>query len=112
MTMHLLPVYFTTTKFNAKNKKSSKKYEEEKRKTDKLLKKVGFKQGSKYKLPMPDYKTSTYNTNNSIGNGIKKDENRYTGDEIVGIGTMHKSNMVPIRRNSNTAIEIATMRRN
>ena len=41
----------------------------------------------------------------------KKQENRYTGDEIMGIGTMHKSNMVPIRKDSNNAKEIARMRR-
>lgn len=36
---------------------------------------------------------------------------RYTGSEIVGIATMHKSNAVPIRRGTNEAIEIAKMRR-
>ena len=42
---------------------------------------------------------------------FKKHENKYTGDEIMGIGTLHKSNMVPIRRDSNNAKEIARMRR-
>jgi len=35
----------------------------------------------------------------------------YTGDEIIGIATMHKSNMVPVRKDSNAAKEIASMRR-
>jgi hypothetical protein len=35
----------------------------------------------------------------------------YTGDKIKGIGTMHKSNAVPIFSDEQ-AIEIATMRRN
>ena len=34
---------------------------------------------------------------------------RYTGTEIVGIATMHKSNAVPIRRGTKQAIEIAQM---
>ena len=37
--------------------------------------------------------------------------NQYTGNELAGIGTLHKSNMVPIRKDSNAAKEIATMRR-
>lgn len=36
---------------------------------------------------------------------------RYTGTEIVGIATMHKSNAVPVRRGTNEAVEIANMRR-
>jgi len=40
----------------------------------------------------------------------KKADNVYTGDSIVGIGTMHKSNAVPIF-NDNQAKDLATMRR-
>lgn len=36
---------------------------------------------------------------------------KYTGDNILGIGTMHKSNSVPVF-SSEQAVEIATMRRN
>ena len=35
---------------------------------------------------------------------------RYTGDKLVGIGVMHKSNSVPVF-NSDQAVEIARMRR-
>lgn len=42
---------------------------------------------------------------------IKKESQRYTGTAIKGIGTMHKSNAVPIFSDEQ-AIEIATMRRN
>lgn len=35
----------------------------------------------------------------------------YTGDKILGIATMHKSNLVPIF-NDQAAIEVAQMRRN
>ena len=46
-------------------------------------------------------------------NGHKKFENTYTGNEIAGIVTTHKSNLMPIRRDNKTAaIDAATMRRN
>ena len=41
----------------------------------------------------------------------KRKENVYTGDEIAGIGLLHKSNLVPVRKDSNDAKEIARMRR-
>ena len=41
----------------------------------------------------------------------KRKANQYTGNELAGIGTLHKSNSVPIRKDSNDAVEIARMRR-
>lgn len=41
----------------------------------------------------------------------KKEAQRYTGTAMKGIGTMHKSNSVPIFTDEQ-AVEIATMRRN
>jgi hypothetical protein len=41
----------------------------------------------------------------------KKDTERYTGDQIIGIGTMHKSNAIPITKESGMAKDIAKMRR-
>ena len=41
----------------------------------------------------------------------KKESPRYTGTAMKGIGTMHKSNSVPIFSNEE-AVAIATMRRN
>lgn len=46
-----------------------------------------------------------------VGNATKKETPKYTGDLIVGIGTMHKSNAVPIMRGTKQAEEIAKMRR-
>jgi hypothetical protein len=40
----------------------------------------------------------------------KKDTPKYTGNAIKGIGTMHKSNAIPVFSDEQ-AIEIATMRR-
>ena len=53
-------------------------------------------------------------TSDSIpGNGNKKDAKVYTGNEIGGIAVMHKSNLVPIRKdNKDGFIDVAQMRRN
>lgn len=40
----------------------------------------------------------------------KKEDKKYTGDKLLGIGTMHKSNAVPVFSN-NEAVEMAKMRR-
>ena len=50
-------------------------------------------------------------SNNIIGSTAKRHENTYTGNELAGIGMLHKSNMVPVRKDSNDAKEIARMRR-
>jgi hypothetical protein len=63
---------------------------------------------------MPDYSTrvKTAPTSDRImATAAKKHENQYTGDEIAGIGMLHKSNLVPVRKDSNDAKEIARMRR-
>lgn len=45
-------------------------------------------------------------------NGTAKQEpKQYTGDYIIGIATMHKSNLVPVGRGSDPT-DYATMRRN
>ena len=45
------------------------------------------------------------------GAGTKKESQVYSGDYIVGIATMHKSNLVPVGRGDNPS-NYATMRRN
>lgn len=84
---------------------------------DALLKRVGYT--GKYKgirvHDIPDYKVKSNlpPTSDAIcAHGPKKPENRYTGDEIMGIATMHKSNAVPIRKdNKQSAVDAAQMRR-
>lgn len=49
-------------------------------------------------------------TNGIAGNGAKKAANVYTGDYIMGIATMHKSNAVPIT-SKEQAVDSAAMRR-
>ncbi len=69
--------------------------------------KVSNLQASTYRRPSPNVPSG-----NGIGSYIpKKPEMQYTGDELAGIATMHKSNMVPVRKDSNDAIDIARMRR-
>ena len=103
------------TSLNTKKRKQRKKtagVREEERKTAELLKKLGYNKDSSYRAAMPSYKVSqTVPCSDYVGNGFKKTANQYTGDELAGIGTLHKSNMVPIRKDSNDAKEIARMRR-
>jgi hypothetical protein len=51
------------------------------------------------------------NPNCMMGPATKAPPKIYTGNKIIGIATMHKSNMVPIF-NEEAAIEVAQMRRN
>lgn len=63
---------------------------------------------------IPSYKShvETAPTSDRItATATKKHENQYTGNEIAGIGLLHKSNLVPVRKDSNDAKEIARMRR-
>lgn len=96
--------------------KAERKIAQEKE-MERFLKRVGYKgiasKTSVYEIP--DYSTNNYRiTSNAIpGNGSKKEQNVYSGNEIAGITVMHKSNLVPIRRdNPQAAIDAAQMRRN
>ena len=62
---------------------------------------------------LPDLSTGPRVTSDRIpNNGTAKKINTYTGDEILGIATMHKSNAVPIRKdNKQSAKDISNMRR-
>ena len=66
--------------------------------------------------PMPDYKSHqgerTLKTSDTVvGNTTVRKSNSYTGNFIVGVATMHKSNLVPVNRNQDGS-DYATMRRN
>jgi len=63
---------------------------------------------------MPDYsvrRTTAPTSDRIVPVAGKRKENFYTGNEIAGIGLLHKSNLVPVRKDSNDAKEIARMRR-
>lgn len=81
-----------------------------------FLKKIGYT--GKYKgksvneIPNYSIEIKSGNTSDKIDICSKKHRMTYTGDELMGIATMHKSNMVPIRKdNKQAAIDAAQMRR-
>ena len=62
---------------------------------------------------VPDYtytSRKTIPTSDKVGNGLAKEAKVYTGNNLLGIATMHKSNMVPVFRKED-AIAISQMRR-
>ena len=66
-----------------------------------------------YKLTTPPGRTTSTNIpsrNTGDGIGASKAIPRYTGTKMIGVGTMHKSNAVPIFSDEE-AHDIATMRR-
>lgn len=66
------------------------------------------------KASQPRRKTENYpslSTESIPGAGTKTESPKYSGDYIVGIATMHKSNLVPVGRGDNPS-NYATMRRN
>ena len=114
MTMHMLPSYFTTTSTRKpKSKKKTESIIQEEIKTQKLLERLGYNKNHNFRHDMPNYRISKSDvkTSDAVGNGFKNMRKQYTGDELAGIGTLHKSNMVPVRKDSDDAKEIARMRR-
>lgn len=82
---------------------------------EKFLKKMGVgNTKSNYRYPKPDLsvKKMPVTSNKICPNGLAKETETYTGNEIAGIVTTHKSNLMPIRKdNKNAAIDAANMRR-
>lgn len=101
----------------SKKRKPNAKQRELQDSWDKLLKKYETKPVARKVKPMPQSKPFTRETphipslNSGFHDCTKKESPRYTGTAIKGIGTMHKSNSVPIFSDEQ-AVEIATMRRN
>jgi hypothetical protein len=95
-------------------KKKSKRILELEKEHELFLKKKGYT--GKYKdlsvNELPDLRC-TIPSGSVPGNGVSRKTNQYTGTELLGLGTLHKSNCVPIRKENKTAaIEISQMRRN
>ena len=63
--------------------------------------------------PMPKYEISDhrerYPSGDGMGTTYARKENVYTGDKLLGIATMHKSNLVPVFSQEN-AEEISKMK--
>jgi hypothetical protein len=132
MTMHLLGPAYTTTKTSKSKSKALTvtakyaqgfiDYNREQRKLGLKAKTfdeyVAYRQG-RYKptlrgTKMPEYNVSDhrekYPSQVDTGVTFAKKPNVYTGNRLVGIATMHKSNSVPVFSQED-AIEIARMRR-
>ena len=124
MTMHLLPVYYTTTNTKKRKKKNkTKALLTAEKEHQEFLKRMGVGQsknkrsvaqsGSASALGAEGRKLESYHSDQKPGSDpsmAKKQANVYTGTEIIGIAQMHKSNAVPIR-GKKAAVEVAKMRR-
>ncbi len=126
MSMHLCGPWLSTTRTSQKKKKKKKNAKQLKAEAEheKYLRKMGVhpEQRGLRKGRSVNGSTSVSKTERvgsiptssaSIGyhpTMAKKKENVYTGTEIIGIATMHKSNAVPIR-GKKAAEEVAKMRR-
>ena len=142
MTMQLVGPYMTTTSYKKRKQKQRTKaqqvkFEQQHREYNKSMKRIGAhsqimtiedydlyvrgmykpkKQASKPYVPKDTYKRPTERIP-SIGNGIGtapvREQMTYSGErQLLGIATMHKSNMVPIFADrKEEAKEIASMRR-
>jgi hypothetical protein len=117
MSMHLVGPYMTTTKYNRKTKKSkSKRLAAAEAEHEKFLAKMGVgKSTAQHTNELPNYKTGPRMTSDRIaGHGAAKERKVYSGErQLLGIATMHKSNMVPVFADKKEdAKDIAAMRRN
>ena len=62
---------------------------------------------------IPDYSTERITSDTIPAHGSARERVKYTGNEIAGIVTTHKSNLMPVRKdNKNAAKDAAQMRRN
>ena len=124
MTMHMLPSYYTTTSTKKrKQKNKSKSLIAAEKEHQKFLAKMGVGksrgrssvgrapalQAGGQEFDSPRLHQSSKPTWNS--SMAKKESNKYSGErKLLGIATMHKSNMVPVF-SKDDAEEIAKMRR-
>lgn len=122
MTMHLEGPWLSTTgkkkgKQKFRNAEQAQKARAQAEAWNDLVKKYEPKkriEAMKPSKPTP-YRRETphipsLNSDNSCGVATKGPEKVYTGTNIVGIATMHKSNAVPVF-SAEDAVDIAKMRR-
>ena len=136
MTMHLMGPYMTTTVYNRKNNsKKTKRQIQAEKEHDKYLRKMGVHhdqleakkiekgvgvgtQGELIPLSAADYRSREGSIPSAPTNlpaydpsMAKREPQVYNGErKLLGIATLHKSNMVPVF-SKDDAIEIAKMRR-
>lgn len=123
MTMHLVRGMTTTSTKQRKTKGITAADRKAKAEHDKWLRKMGVHPEQLAKREkvavnqIPNYKKDSRSLPTSdviCGNGTKKEGNVYSGErQLLGVATMHKSNMVPVFADKKEhAKEIAEMRRN
>lgn len=134
MTMHLLGPQFSTISTKKRKNKGvtiNAKVAKDFREHNKLMRKCGSKEKSVDEYiayvqgrskptitnrglnKIPSYKSDhreKYPSGDGMGTTYARKENVYTGDKLLGIATMHKSNMVPVF-SKESAEDIAKMRR-
>lgn len=121
--MHLVRGMTTTSTKKRKQKGMTARDKQAKVEHDKWLRKMGVHPEQLAKREkvavnkIPDYKKDSRSLPTSdriCGNGTKKEGNTYSGErQLLGVATMHKSNMVPIFADKKEdAKDIAQMRRN
>jgi hypothetical protein len=81
-----------------------------------LLKRVRYKKPcpsfSIHEIPSYKVESNLPKLSDSVcGQGSKKPEQTYSGSELLGVAVSHKSNLLPISKNGNDAIEVSKMRR-
>ena len=119
--MHLLPAYYTTTSTKRrKPKKKTKALIAAEKQHEKFLKRMGVNKPKARVAQTVEQLICNHQVEGSIPSSgtipsyhpsmSKKEEMKYTGDEIIGIAQMHKSNAVPVR-GKKQATEVANMRR-
>lgn len=122
MTMHLVRGMTSLNQKRRKNQKKTQRQLAAQAEHEAYLKKLGVgkttlptdAKGRRLGInPHPDLSTGPRVTSDTVpGNGNARRVNQYTGDELLGIATMHKSNAVPVRKDSKDAAkEISSMRR-
>ena len=125
--MQLVGPYMTTTNYKKrKAKKKTQKLLQAEAEHEKFMRKMGVSQeqleGKLYDKygkrksvnERPDYDTGPGMTSDKVaGHGVRKESHTYSGErQLLGIATMHKSNMVPIFADKKEdAKDIASMRR-
>lgn len=119
MTMHLLPCYYTTTSTRKRKSRVSpsqadhdawvRKMTSGMRRSSPSSSKFASEYAQSLKVDGPKYESA------GMTNGIaaKPDTKVYSGErKLLGIATMHKSNMVPVFADKKEdAVDIAKMRR-
>lgn len=133
MTMHLMSPVFTTTgkkkgKQKFRNAEAAAKARQNSEAWQQLMEKYDVKPARKVRQPVQqaskfnpvvsngpvlDPKRSTSHIPSvDTGQGIapKRENKQYTGDAMLGIGVLHKSNSVPIFKQED-AVDISKMRR-